>query len=84
MARLAGLPETLLQRAEIILNDLESDTAAPPLAAEKTAQSLSESLFTDLLTERLLSVDVATMTPIEAISFLYSLQKEAKEGSGMK
>lgn len=84
VARLAGLPETLLQRAEIILNDLESDTAAPPLAAEKTAQSLSESLFTDLLTERLLSVDVATMTPIEAISFLYSLQKEAKEGSGMK
>ncbi|ERT60264.1 DNA mismatch repair protein MutS, partial [Megasphaera vaginalis (ex Srinivasan et al. 2021)] len=84
VARLAGLPETLLQRAEIILNDLESDTAAPPLAAEKTAQSLSENLFTDLLTERLLSVDVATMTPIEAISFLYSLQKEAKEGSGMK
>ena len=85
VARLAGLPESLLKRAEVILADLESQGNG---AAEKTpaetrrAAPPADSLFADPVLERLLSVDVSSMTPIEAISFLYSLQKDAKEGSG--
>lgn len=85
VARLAGLPESLLKRADVILSELESQgaVAAPAPAAKKESRPPADSLFTDPVLERLLSVDVSSMTPIEAISFLYSLQKEAKEGSGM-
>lgn len=85
VARLAGLPESLLRRADVILSELESQgaVAAPAPAAKKESRPPADSLFTDPVLERLLSVDVSSMTPIEAISFLYSLQKEAKEGSGM-
>ena len=87
VARLAGLPESLLKRAEVILAELESQgtptvTSAP--AAPQTAAPAADSLFTSPVVDKLLSVDVSSMTPIEAISFLYELQKEAKEGSGIQ
>ncbi|NJE34712.1 DNA mismatch repair protein MutS [Megasphaera sp. SW808] len=83
VARLAGLPESLLKRADVILSELESQGAVAAPVPKKESRPLADSLFTDPVLERLLSVDVSSMTPIEAISFLYSLQKEAKEGSGM-
>jgi len=87
VARLAGLPESLLKRAEVILAELESQgtptvTSAP--AAPQTAAPAADSLFTSPVVDKLLSIDVSSMTPIEAISFLYELQKEAKEGSGIQ
>lgn len=83
VARLAGLPESLLKRADVILSELESQGAVATPVTKKESCPPADSLFTDPVLERLLSVDVSSMTPIEAISFLYSLQKEAKEGSGM-
>lgn len=85
VARLAGLPEGLLKRADVILKDLEEQGAvtARPIAPAKHAEPAADSLFTSPVVDKLLSIDVSSMTPIEAISFLYSLQKEAKEGSGM-
>ena len=85
VARLAGLPESLLKRADVILSELESQGAAATSAsaAKREKRPPVDSLFTHPVLERLLSVDVSSMTPIEAISFLYSLQKDAKEGSGM-
>ncbi|WP_288945494.1 DNA mismatch repair protein MutS [uncultured Megasphaera sp.] len=83
VARLAGLPESLLKRADVILSELESQGAVATPVTKKESRPPADSLFTDPVLERLLSVDVSSMTPIEAISFLYSLQKEAKEGSGM-
>ena len=44
---------------------------------------MGDSLFSSPVIDKLLGVDVSSMTPIEAISFLYSLQKDAKEGSGI-
>lgn len=83
VARLAGLPESLLKRADVILSELESQGAVATPVPKKESRPPADSLFTDPVLKRLLSVDVSSMTPIEAISFLYSLQKEAKEGSGM-
>lgn len=86
VARLAGLPEKLLKRADVILTGLEAGGAAQPAVPVHSAQALpapmEDSLFTNPVIDHLLSVDVTSMTPIEAISFLYTLQKEAKEGSG--
>lgn len=86
VARLAGLPEGLLKRAEVILADLESSGGAVPVRPEPSkaiAADGSDSLFADPVTEKLLHVDIMSMTPIEAISFLHTLQKEAEEGSGI-
>ena len=40
------------------------------------------SLFTSAITEQLLSIDVMSMTPIEAMNMLYKLQAEARKESG--
>lgn len=85
VARLAGLPESLLKRADVILAELESQ-GTPTVTMTPTTQNAipaADSLFTSPVVDKLLSVDVSSMTPIEAISFLYTLQKEAKEGSGL-
>lgn len=86
VARLAGLPEGLLKRAEVILADLEkhgNPQVVTTTAAVPASTPVADSLFTNPVVDKLLQVDVTSMTPIEAISFLYSLQKEAKEGSGV-
>ena len=87
VARLAGLPESLLKRADVILEDLEKNGGAsvPAKAPVNPAPSpMGDSLFSSPVIDKLLSVDVSSMTPIEAISFLYNLQKDAKEGSGIQ
>lgn len=86
VARLAGLPESLLKRADVILAELESQGTPTVTMTPTTPQNITpaaDSLFTSPVVDKLLSVDVSSMTPIEAISFLYTLQKEAKEGSGL-
>lgn len=86
VARLAGLPESLLKRADVILAELESQGTPTVTMTPTTPQNVTpaaDSLFTSPVVDKLLSVDVSSMTPIEAISFLYTLQKEAKEGSGL-
>ena len=85
VARLAGLPESLLKRADVILADLEANGNGPvPVqnVATVSERPAADSLFTSPVVDELLRVDVTSMTPIEAISFLYKLQKDAKEGSG--
>ena len=85
VARLAGLPEGLLKRAEVILEELEGGAAAVPVrqTPDEEATYAAPGLFTDAVTDKLLHVDVMSMTPIEAISFLHDLQREAKKGSGI-
>ena len=85
VARLAGLPEGLLKRAEVILEELEGGAAAVPArqTPDEEATYATPGLFTDAVTDKLLHVDVMSMTPIEAISFLHDLQREAKKGSGI-
>lgn len=85
VARLAGLPEGLLKRAEVILEELEGGAAAVSSrqTPDEEATYATPGLFTDAVTDKLLHVDVMSMTPIEAISFLHDLQREAKKGSGI-
>ncbi|WP_302359691.1 DNA mismatch repair protein MutS [uncultured Megasphaera sp.] len=86
VARLAGLPESLLKRADVILEELEKEGGGTMPAQRPVVQEpspMGDSLFSSPVIDKLLGVDVSSMTPIEAISFLYSLQKDAKEGSGI-
>jgi DNA mismatch repair protein MutS len=86
VARLAGLPKTVIDRAREILGALERDeltrggrpavsgTANDPqrqLALFQTAETA-----VDVLRDKLAAVDVDRMTPLEALTLLAELKKE--------
>ena len=83
MARLAGLPESLLKRADDILQGLEEKDGVKPTAAPaKQGQDsrMGMDLFTSPIIDELANMDVMSKTPIEAMEILFRLSKEAKEG----
>lgn len=83
VARLAGLPKKVLERANEIL--AEYDNGNENVSAVKTMESRQQSmdsLFTSSLSEQILKLDVMSMTPIEAMNALYKLQDEARKESG--
>ena len=89
VARLAGLPKVVTKRAEDILAEMEkngaSSAAAAPAARSKgkKEEAPALSLFTDMLRDELLKVDVMTMTPLEALNELSRLQKQARGEAGI-
>ena len=84
VAQLAGLPKKAIERAQELLFELESKHPQPQSSnhAADTAATLSNSLFTSSLADELLTLDVMTITPLEALTILYNLQKQAKQESG--
>ncbi len=80
VAKLAGLPKFVMKRAEEILTDLEN--SVPVKYEPTTAPPPSQNLFISRGIENLLNLDVATLTPIEALNKLYELQEQARLISG--
>ena len=58
--------------------------AAPAKAAapKKVQEDIQPSLFGDVIGDTLRSLDIMTMTPLEALNTLYKLQEEAKRERG--
>ncbi len=93
VARLAGLPKAVTNRAEKILSSLEEnglDTVAEVARVQQEKDHPAQeqengmgSLFGNTLTEDLLKLDVMTMTPLEAMNELYKLQQQAKKEAGL-
>jgi DNA mismatch repair protein MutS len=89
VARLAGLPLPVVERAREILGALEHDELArggrPSLSRTSTEPQQQLGLFQSLsssgdrLIERLAAVDPDRMTPLEALALLAKLKKDAKE-----
>ena len=80
VARLAGLPESLLTRAEEILDGLETKGDAPVSVSQNSGPVVSAGdLFADPIIEELRKLDPLALTPIEAMNTLYRLSREAKE-----
>ena len=82
VARLAGLPQELLDRAETILKGLEAEDGKKPdaPAVSAAAEEVQSNLFSSSIIDELAHADVMGMTPIEAMNMLFRLSKEAKEG----
>jgi DNA mismatch repair protein MutS len=78
VAQLAGLPKPVVRRAEEILEGLEQEARAPG-TTRRTLEVRQLPLFasSNPALEELQRLDVSAMTPLEAISKLYELQKEA-------
>ncbi|MFN2200620.1 MAG: DNA mismatch repair protein MutS [Caldilineaceae bacterium] len=82
VARMAGLPAQVVNRAEDILGELERSGAAgprrlyePPPEAEKAVVQVSLFADTHPAVEALRSLDVNSLTPLDALNHLYELSK---------
>lgn len=83
VARLAGLPKKVLERANEILAEYDNGNENVPAVKNiESRQQPMDSLFTSSLSEQILKLDVMSMTPIEAMNALYKLQDEARKESG--
>lgn len=80
VARLAGLPESLLKRADEILEGLEVEGIKEEPAAPIIRRETALNLFSSPIIDELADLDVMSKTPIEAMEILFRLSKEAKEG----
>ncbi|KXT76072.1 DNA mismatch repair protein MutS [Streptococcus sp. DD12] len=81
VAKIAGLPTPLLQRAATILDRLENQEVSLPVESSRpTPQqtSLFESEEVSVI-DKLRDLDLNTMTPMEAMTALYELKKELTE-----
>jgi DNA mismatch repair protein MutS len=87
VARLAGLPPSVVQRAKEILKNLEGgeldERGRPRLAhgsrIDDPAQMVLFGAVDHKLREELKKVDVSVLTPIEALNLLHTLVEEAKK-----
>lgn len=89
VARLAGLPEKVVKRADELLEEYtdqgshgKTAVQAPQKPASPKEEALEPSLFADVIGDTLRNLDVMTMTPLEALNTLYKLQEEAKREGG--
>ena len=79
VAKLAGLPEPVIKKAKEYLQDFESQGPATlPEHTEDHAQISFADVGVDEIRRILESTDLNTITPIEAMSLLFELQKKAK------
>ena len=78
VAQLAGMPRAVINRAEEILKDLENGRSLRPVSGLAGAQQLPLFAAEDPLLGELRSLDVDSMTPVEALNKLYELTHRLK------
>lgn len=86
VAKLAGLPPSVIKRAKVILKELEANKIDIEFKAEDSVVEETEDIqynfktnTTDDLLELIKAVDINTLTPIEAMQTLYDLKKKVEE-----
>jgi len=83
VARLAGLPAVVIERAKHILRQHEKQERQS-VQVETTPEPLQLTIFTPLsqrIVDRIESTDVNSLTPLQALNLLEELQSELKEKS---
>ncbi|MBO7304812.1 MAG: DNA mismatch repair protein MutS [Clostridia bacterium] len=83
VAKLAGVPGEVVKRAREILAEIEGGaTTSLPNTARQTPQAYEPDLFSSILTskdteaaDKIRAIDINTVTPIEAMNFLFELKK---------
>ena len=83
VAKLAGVPNDVVKRAKEILSEIESGAQISLPKGAKAANTAPEfDLFSGIVAskdseaaEKIRSLDINTLTPIEAMNFLFELKK---------
>jgi DNA mismatch repair protein MutS len=79
---LAGLPAAVIERAKHVLRQHEKQERQS-VQIETAAEPMQLTIFTPLsqrIVDRIDSVEVNTLTPLQALNLLEELQQELKEG----
>jgi len=86
VAKLAGVPKSIIERSSEILKELENtfakEASGAHLAKNKTKEPDKASLFVQKhksVLEKLASTDINNLTPLEAINLLGLIRKEINE-----
>ena len=87
VAKLAGVPDSVIDRAKHCLDELIENRGIAVLpedhVRDAAADSLSQISFADLqadeIRETLRKTDLNTLTPLEALNLLYTLQRKAMQ-----
>ena len=85
VAQLAGLPKSVVHRAREVLDELEGDSSRRAGAGKsrgrkkEAVQQLSFLEQKSPVVDELEKLDINSLTPLEALTKLYELQKKAKE-----
>ncbi|MBO6180035.1 MAG: DNA mismatch repair protein MutS [Selenomonadaceae bacterium] len=90
VGKLAGLPESVIKRAEIILKELEKEpkriaekkSALKEDKEKKSAENMGN-LFVSGVLRDLTKLDCLSMTPLEAMNTLFKLQEQARKEMGI-
>jgi DNA mismatch repair protein MutS len=87
VARLAGIPESVVTHAKTILSDIEDDVkpfpgASKPGIRRKVLKSVpvQQGLFSDIeniIVQKLKNIEITTMTPLDALNCLSELRIQA-------
>jgi len=82
VAQLAGLPRSVINRAQQVLSELEGRARVDQdkRRRKNPVQQLSLLPASSLLEEELAKLDIDSLTPLEAINKLYELKKKAEGG----
>ncbi len=86
VAQLAGVPEPVIRRSREVLAELERnfrrESQSPRMAARRTRKDAQLLLFgdpADEIRDRLRTIDLDKLTPLEALQVLKELQARARE-----
>jgi DNA mismatch repair protein MutS len=78
VAKLAGLPDSIIERAKAILRELNEHTpqreSIPARIEEEPAQLSLMPAASSVIEQKLHALDINTLTPIEAMNVLYELK----------
>jgi DNA mismatch repair protein MutS len=87
VARLAGIPESVISHAKMILNDIEDekhhlpDVTGTQIRKKNVKPApIQMGLFSDIesaIVEKLKNIEISTMTPLEALNCLSELRAQA-------
>ncbi len=79
VARLAGLPGKVVERAKEVLNLIEKEKAIEVRRSRKVIQATLFPLEEDEIVEEIRKLDIMNMTPLEALNKLHELKKRVDE-----
>ncbi len=81
VAKLAGLPDSVTKRAHAVLRQLEASSPNAHQAMQldfETVEAYNNPTVPSEVVDKLHSIDIETLTPLEALNFLYELKNALK------
>lgn len=82
VAKLSGVPQSVVSRAKVILKELESNTHTPSVKARVRSEDKNDIMQMGMFSganngiiDEIKELDVNTLTPIEALQLLYDIKK---------